>query len=64
MSEKQGPSTEQILADAEIVATFLRSLVDRGVPIGAATTLAGNYLQTVVLVRHSGQKPDEPWKPE
>lgn len=61
MSDKR-LTTEQIISDAEIVATFMRALVDKGVPISAAVSLAGNYLQSVIIVRHSNQKPDEPWQ--
>jgi hypothetical protein len=57
-------TTEQIIEDAEISAAFLRACVERGVPLSAATTLTGQYLQTVVFARLGSEKPQEPWNPD
>jgi hypothetical protein len=57
-------TTEQMLEDAELAATFLRTLVEKGVPLSAATTLTGQYLQTAVFARVGSEKPQEPWNPD
>lgn len=56
--------TEKILEHAEVVASFFRALVDKGIPVSAAISLAQTYIQTVVLTDITGQEPKKPWEPE
>ncbi len=53
---------EQIIAHAEIAATFLRSLTDKGVPMSAAVPLTSSYLQTVAITESVNRNPKEPWE--
>jgi hypothetical protein len=54
-------ATDQIIADAELVTTFLRTLIAQEIPLTAAVSIASSYLQTQVLSRISQEKPKEPW---
>jgi hypothetical protein len=56
--------TEQILADAEIAAVYLRALLDKGVPMSAAVTLTGNYALAVRCSEAAKEEPKKPWEPE
>lgn len=54
--------TEKILADAEIAATFLRALIDKGVPMMAAVSLTSSYITSHAITEASKDKPREPWE--
>lgn len=57
-------TAERILADAEIAATFLRALVDKGIPMAAAVQLTGGYLSSHQIAEAMKDKPKEPWEGE
>lgn len=56
--------TERILEDVEVAATYLRGLIERGVPMGAAVQLTGTYVQSRQIVEAGKDKPREPWEGE
>jgi len=56
--------TERILEDAEVAAMYLRSLIERGVPMVAAVTLTSSYVQSRQFVEAGKDKPREPWEGE
>jgi hypothetical protein len=53
--------TEQILADAEVAAVYLRALLDK---VSAAVTLTGNYALAVRCASAALEEPKKPWEPE
>jgi hypothetical protein len=56
--------TEQILADAEVAAVYLRALLDKGVPMPAAVPLTSSYAMAVRMAESSKEEPKKPWEPE
>lgn len=54
--------TEQILADAEVAACYLRALTDRGVPMMAAVSLTCSYVSSKQIVDRGSDSPREPWQ--
>lgn len=56
------PRTEQIIEDAEVAATYLRALIDKGVPVMAAVQLTSSYLSSYQITRASKDEPREPWQ--
>lgn len=57
-------TTEQILADATMVATFVRALIAEHMPLSVASSLASTYLSSTILARAQHEKPKEPWEDE
>lgn len=55
-------NTEKILQDAEVAATYLRALVDKGVPMVAAVPLTSSYVSARQIVEGNKDGPSEPWK--
>lgn len=55
-------NTEKIIADAEVAATYLRALLDNGVPMQAAISLTGNYAMSVRIAEASKEEPKPPWE--
>ena len=53
---------EQVLEDAELAASYLRALTEKGVPAQAAMFLTSSYLGTVVGERIRGEQPKPPWE--
>lgn len=56
--------TEQILADAEVAAVYLRALLDKGVPMNAAVSLTGSYAIAVRCADAAKEEPRKPWEPD
>lgn len=54
--------TEKILEHAELAAIYFRALVDKGVPIRAATDLTSSYVHATIYAAASNEKPREPWQ--
>ena len=55
-------NTEKILAVADITATYLRALLERGVPRKAAISLASSYMSAILIRESTQDKPREPWE--
>jgi hypothetical protein len=53
---------EQIIADAEVAACYLRALVDKGVPMMAAIQLTSSYVSSYQITQASKDEPREPWE--
>lgn len=53
---------DKVMDHAEAAARFFRHLVEEGVPVQAAISMAGTYVQSIVLVEIGGEKPDQPWE--
>lgn len=63
MPEKpQQPSIDQMDADAETAATFLRLLRRKGTPAAAAVQITCKYLETLIIARTAAELPREPWE--
>ncbi|HEY9465851.1 MAG TPA: hypothetical protein VIR54_22305 [Vicinamibacterales bacterium] len=54
--------TEQILADAEVAAIYLRALIDKGVPMMAAVSLTSSYVHACRFTDEAKREPREPWQ--
>lgn len=54
--------TEQILEDAEMAATFLRTLISKGVPSQAAIIITSAYISSTISAREATRPPQEPWE--
>jgi hypothetical protein len=54
--------TEKIIADAEVAATYLRALIDKGVPIMAAVQLTSSYCSANRISEASREEPKPPWE--
>ncbi len=57
-------TTEDILADAEVAATYFRALLDKGMLPPAALELTRSYVQAYQFSRLSNEEPRKPWEPE
>lgn len=62
MADVRTTSTEQIMADAAMVASFLRALIAENVPLSTASNLASTYLSSNILARAQHEKPKDPWE--
>ena len=60
MSEPQ--KTEDVIAQASAAALFFRRLIDEGVPVQAAISMAGQYVVGQVMTERLHEKPSEPWE--
>ncbi len=54
--------TEKVLEDAEIAATYLRALIDKGVPMVAAVSLTSSYVQAHQITESQKSEPKKPWE--
>ena len=48
----------KILADADIGATYVLALIERGVPVSAAIGMASSY----IFACRASEEPREPWE--
>ena len=55
-------TTEKILEDAEIAATYLRALIDKGIPMSAAVPLTASYVQAHQITESQKDEPKKPWE--
>jgi hypothetical protein len=55
-------NTEKIIKDAEVAAVYLRALVDRGVPMAAATQLTSSYVAARQFNDAQKGEPKPPWE--
>jgi len=54
--------TEHIIEDAEIAAVYLRALIDKGVPVMAAVSLASSYVSARQITDRGNDEPKAPWQ--
>jgi hypothetical protein len=59
---RKRPTTEQIIEDAEIAAAYLRSLIEKGVPMMAAVSLTSSYISSFAIRDLGDDPPKEPWQ--
>jgi len=57
---------KDILAHVELVstmtATFFKALIEKGVPVEAATTLTSGYIYTMLSINKPKEFPKNPWE--
>lgn len=54
-------TTEKIIADAEAVALYFRTLIANGIPPMCATQIASSYASALVISASHKEPPKEPW---
>lgn len=55
--------TEKVIEDAELAATYFRTLVANGMHSVHATQICGSYVQYRLVMEASKDKPRDPWDP-
>lgn len=55
-------TTEKIIADAEVAACYLRTLLANGVPMFAAIQLTSSYVSAKLISDRGDSPPREPWQ--
>jgi hypothetical protein len=53
---------EQVLADAQVAAAYLRALIDQKIPMPSAVSLTQSYCSAKLLSDRGNDEPREPWK--
>lgn len=54
---------ENVIDHAEAAALFYRTLVDRGMPVAQAASVAGSYVSALVIAATANRNPPQPWDP-
>lgn len=56
-------TTEVVIEDAHLAATYYRTLVAEGIPARSAVDITCSYMSGVLIARENRhERPDEPWK--
>jgi hypothetical protein len=55
-------TTEKIIADAEVAACYLRTLLANGVPMIAAIQVTSSYVSARLISERGESPPREPWQ--
>lgn len=61
MSEPTHKPTE-VIGHAEAAALYFRTLIDEGVPLSAAITMAAQYATALVLAAREAEEPRRGWE--
>ena len=62
MSEPKKLKVEDVIDQAAAAALFYRQLIDQGVPVAAATSMAGQFVVGHVMAEMAEEKPTQPWE--